>query len=224
RVRRDLPGVVAVESRGGGALAGARNAGTAAARGDLVAFMDDDAEAHPDWVRTLAAGYAGPAILGVGGAIEPRWRARRPGWLPPELDWVVGCSYRGLPTSRLPVRNLIGCNMSFRRDVLRELGGFSIGLGRVGTVPLGCEETELCIRARQRWPAGLLLYEPAARVSHRVGRERERWGYLASRCYAEGMSKARVSRAVGRQDALSSEWSYVRETLPRAFGRGLADF
>src|SRR5207247_342118 len=109
---------------------------------------------------------------------KPAWESGRPRWFPPELDWVVGCSYRGMRTGRGPVRNFIGANMSFRREVLEDLHGFLTSLGRVGTAPLGCEETEFCLRVSQRYPDGVLLYEPTAPVSHRVSRPRTAW----SRC------------------------------------------
>jgi len=126
-----------------------------------------------------------------------------------------------MPTAPAPVRNLIGANMSFRREALDTVGGFTDGLGRVGTRPLGCEETELGIRLRQWRRDVQLLYEPAAVVHHRVTSERVAWAYFCSRCYAEGMSKAMVSRLVGARDALETERRYVRSVLPRAMARGL---
>jgi hypothetical protein len=126
-----------------------------------------------------------------------------------------------MPTAPTPVRNLIGANMSFRRDALDRVGGFTDGLGRVGTRPLGCEETELGIRLRQWRTDVQLLYEPAAVVHHRVTEERAVWRYFCARCYAEGLSKAMVSRLVGARDALETERRYVRSVLPRGIARGL---
>ena len=76
-------------------ISGARNSGIAAARGAIIAFLDDDAIAAPDWLEQLLAGYSSPNVLGVGGAIEPQWQGGRPRWFPPEFDWVVGCTYLG---------------------------------------------------------------------------------------------------------------------------------
>jgi len=210
-------------NRGRRGLSGARNAGVAAADAEIVAFLDDDAEAAPDWLARLLALYDDPRVLGAGGTIEPAWDARRPGWFPEEFDWVVGCSYRGLPQSRTPVRNMIGANMSFRRAVLDEVGGFRDGIGRVGRKPVGCEETELCLRVLRRHPDGVLLHEPLARVAHRVPADRASWSYFWRRCWSEGLSKAVVSRAHGSGPALSSERAYATRVLPAAFGRSLAD-
>jgi len=57
--------------------------------------------------------------------------------LPPELGWVVGCSFTGQPTEPAEVRNVMAAAMSFRRDLVRELGGFAEWIGRIGTTPFG---------------------------------------------------------------------------------------
>lgn len=220
-VRRSAPDVTAIANRGPRGLSGARNTGVRAARAPVLAFLDDDAVAAPDWLERLAAPYADGAVAGVGGAVLPRWRTRRPGWFPEEFAWVVGCSYRGLPEGRAEVRNLIGCNMSFRREAITEVGGFAGSLGRVGARPLGCEETDLCIRIAMRIPGARLVYEPAAAVWHDVPEERARWRYFRRRCFAEGRSKAEVARRVGRARGLASERSYAARTLPRGVGRAL---
>jgi GT2 family glycosyltransferase len=219
RARQALRDVRCVPNTGRTGLSGARNSGVATARGEVLAFLDDDAAAEPDWLERLLGGYADPRVLAVGGSVLPRWASGRPSAFPPEFDWVVGCTYRGMPEAAGPVRNVIGANMSFRRDVLDAVGGFREEIGRVGTVPVGCEETELCLRARRRFPEGIVLYEPGAAVHHRVSAERASWRYFAARCYAEGRSKAQVCRVAGARGALASERAHVAGPLRRAVAR-----
>lgn len=195
-------------------LSGARNTGIEASTGDVVCFLDDDAAAEESWTTHLLAPYDDPNVLGVGGAAIPSWETAAPSWWPGEFGWVVGCSYRGQPTHRAPVRNLMGCNMSVRRTVLDAVGGFDADLGRQGDNQAGCEETELCIRAHQLFADGVFLHEPAAVVHHHVPGARASWGYFRDRCRAEGVSKARMSRSVGQSAALSAESSYVSRVLP----------
>ncbi|MHC6229019.1 glycosyltransferase family 2 protein [Arthrobacter sp. MMS24-T111] len=216
--------VTIVESTGLPGLSGARNTGVGLAESDIVAFLDDDAEAAPDWLERLVALYDDPDVLAVGGKVVPLWESGRPGYFAEELDWIVGCSHRGLPRVASEVRNVIGANMSFRLEVLRQVGGFNQALGRKGTLPLGCEETEICIRSTMGAPGSRIVYEPAALVRHHVPAERATVRYMLSRSWSEGISKAQVSHIVGHKRALGPERRYVRSTLPRAVFSGIRDW
>jgi len=227
RAAAEFVGVTVVPNAGARGLSGARNTALGRAKGDVIAFLDDDAEAAPDWLEQLLAGYADRDVLAVGGSARPRWPGdRRPAKLPAgrgsltgELDWVVGCTYTGQPVTEAPVRNLMGCNMSFRREAFAFAGRFAEDLGRIGRTPLGCEETELCIRLRQAKPEARIVFRPQAVVHHRVTEDRTTWDYLRRRGWGEGLSKAYVSRLVGNDAALSTERDYLSRTIPAAVGR-----
>lgn len=217
-------GVKVIANAGKQGLSGARNTGVEAIGTDVVAFLDDDAAAATDWAELIHAAYADRSVIGVGGSIVPHWESRRPRWFPEEFLWVVGCTYLGMPTERAEVRNLIGANMSLRRDVFTAAGYFSTDVGRVGKKPVGCEETELCIRALAAIDSSRIVYEPAAAVSHLVTRERATWRYFRQRCYMEGISKAQVVRMAGAGQGLSSERAYSSRVLPMGVIRGFGDF
>lgn len=223
RVRTEFPGIVVVENSESHGLSGARNSGIAVAKGSLIAFLDDDATAEPDWLERFSRFFEDTQVLGVGGTVEPEWLSKQPTWFPREFFWVVGCTYQDLPEQPVVVRNPFGGCACYRREIFEMVGGFRTDMGRIGTLPMGCEETELCIRASHYWPQKVFLYEPQARIHHRIPATRASWRYFRSRCFAEGLSKATVAKYVGAKDGLATERTYIVRTLLRGIIRGVRD-
>ncbi|MGI8558781.1 MAG: glycosyltransferase family 2 protein [Solirubrobacteraceae bacterium] len=227
RAQREFPDQRVVANQRQPGISGARNTGVEQASAEIMVFLDDDAIAEPAWLETLLAPYADEAVLGVGGRVLPLWRFGRPSWFPAEFNWVVGCSYVGLPEARTQVRNPIGASLSARRSILDRLGGFDHSMGRVSAdghtrVSGTADETELCIRATRTWPGRYWLYEPAACVHHVVPRSRLSWRFFVGRCRMEGRAKALLTEIAGPNQSLRSERRYVREVLPQGVRRGLS--
>jgi GT2 family glycosyltransferase len=223
RALAELAGCRVEASTHGQGLSGARNTGVDLAKGEVVVFLDDDATPGPGWLDSLRAPIAAPEVIGVAGRVDPAWEGGTPPhWFPPEFGWVVGCDYVGLPAGGEQVRNPIGASMALRRSPLDEVGGFSELVGRVGTLPVGCEETEISIRLAQADPRGRIIRATGGTVHHLVPRDRQTLGYFRSRCYHEGRSKAVLSRLVGSAQGLSSERTYATRTLPLGVLRHLA--
>ena len=222
RASSELNGAEVLESSGPAGLSGARNTGLAAAAQPVTVFLDDDAEARPGWLAPLIEPYHFPDVVATGGHVEPSWPSRRPRWLPREFDWVVGCSYLGMPDTAGAIRNPIGANMSMLTAAAIEAGGFDIAIGRVGSPPAGCEETELAIRLTTRQPGAMIYYAPASAVDHHVAPERVKFIYFLRRCWHEGLSKATVVQVAGASVGLKSERRQVALVIPMQVARELS--
>jgi len=196
-----------VESPGFG-LSNARNKGISEAKGDVVAFIDD-AWADKRWLENLLRNFEDEKVWVAGGKIVPVFDKERPRWLAEELNWIVGCTYKGMPETKAVVRNPIGANMAFRREVFDVAGKFRSEVGRYSKKLLGSEETELCMRLKKIKPEVKVIYDPSAVVYHRVPESRAKLSYALRRAYYEGYSKAILSK----EYELQTEKNYTKTLL-----------
>jgi GT2 family glycosyltransferase len=222
RAEREIECVRVVPNSKTTGPSGGRMTGAELATSPIIAFLDDDAFAEQNWLAHLVKAFEDDRVLGVGGHIDPLWRKPRPSWFPPEFNWIVGCTYKGMRVRDGQVRNLIAANMAVRADVIRRSGGFASKLGPregggavIGVVGERCEETEFCIRASRIFPGGIWLYCPEARVHHVVPAQRTTWRYFVRRCRMEGSAKAVLTGLTGTWDGLGEERRFVL-TLARS--------
>ena len=169
-------------------ISAARNHGIEQATGDVVAQIDDDAIADPQWVEELVSVYESTDAIAVGGKMTPEWVAGKPEFLPEEFYWLIGVTHRGFGESGEEVRNTFGSNISFRREVITELGGFDPNVGRKGDAEIQAHESELCTRLRQEFGRGV-VYNPNAKVAHKVFDYRTEPRWLIERAFWQGYSK-----------------------------------
>ncbi len=193
--KKTIKNVKVVVSDGFG-LSKARNKGVLESKGDIIAFIDDDAWADRYWLERIIKNYLDDEeVYCVGGKIIPVFENSRPKWLPEELDWIVGCTYKGMPEVKSEIRNPIGANMSFRREAFEIAGLFKEEVGRYGKRLLSGEEAEFAMRLKKLNPDAKIVYDPSAIVYHHVPANRCKFGYAIKRAYYEGFSKAILSRA-----------------------------
>jgi GT2 family glycosyltransferase len=192
--------IVVVANQFAGRLGSARNTALLQARAEIVAFLDDDAEAEPDWLERLLAVYAThPEAVAVGGAPRANYGAPRPSWFPPDFEWVFSCHYTSLPDRLAPVRRLIGASMSVRRDEALAVGGFHADYH---------DDMDLSHRiAHQHGPAAV-LYEPRAVIHHHVPPERMTWSYFWRRCFYGNRIKVGVLADLGEAGNMGADLRY----------------
>ena len=184
----DLENVVTHLNEENVGLSQSRNNALEYVTGDVVALIDDDAEADPHWIEELASVYEERDAIAAGGRMVADWIAGKPEFLPEEFYWLIGVTHRGFAEPGEEVRNTFGSNISFRCEVLEELGGFEPAVGRQGEKNLQAHETEFCARMQRKYGRGV-VYNPDAIVAHKVFdfRTDERW--LLKRAFWQGYSK-----------------------------------
>jgi glycosyltransferase involved in cell wall biosynthesis len=199
--------ITVLENKYDGRLGSARNTAVEQATGDIVAFLDDDAAAHHDWLKYLTNPYDRSDVVAVGGAPLPVFETQRPVWFPPQLDWVFGCYYQGLPTELAPVDRLIGASMSARRSALEHIGGFHSD---------NHDDMDMCHRLLHEFPDQLVLLEPRAIVHHNVVGERVTWNYLWRRCFFVNKGKVKAFDDMGSAASMKADVEFVVRSLKRS--------
>ena len=177
------------ENRG---ISFSRTKGAELASGDVVAFIDDDGVAEPDWIETLVDTYERTDAIAVGGYVSPDWVTEKPDFFPEEFYWLVGCTERGFADHMEEVRNTYGSNISYKREVFRSVGGYDPNTGRKGDRHIQAHEAPVGIRLRERYGKGV-VYNRNAVVHHKLFDYRGEFRWLVFRSFWQGYSKRIMS-------------------------------
>jgi glycosyltransferase involved in cell wall biosynthesis len=200
-------------------IAIARNRGWQEAATEFVAYIDDDAQAEPNWLEThlISLKTLKPAPACVTGFVELDWTGGRPAWFPVQYESMLArYDFGSEPLWHKASGYLVTCNAAFRRQVLSDVGGFREGLGHKGGELhwRGGEDNDMFSKLIGE---GLpVYYQPQARVLHLTPPERQTRKYLVWRIYASGSSQAvldAISKKKRKRDLWRSIWLDGRMTV-----------
>jgi len=171
-------------------LSFARNKGWHKAKGQYIAYLDDDAIASVGWLKGIIRAFENsqPKPAAVGGKVIPIWGGTVPDWIN-EKFFLNQLTVHDLGISHFLEGNewLVGTNMSFDRDILEYLGGFNTELGRKGKNLLSNEETEL--RERCYAIGKLFFYSNEIPVQHSISAEQLKRKWFIRRRFWQGVSE-----------------------------------
>ncbi|MEM9804823.1 MAG: glycosyltransferase [Cyanobacteria bacterium P01_D01_bin.56] len=195
-------------------LSSARNTGAKTATGDILAYLDDDAEASSQWLAALLKVYqSNPKVAIAGGKVTLLWPtsvAHPPTWLSQDLSSGLGAYDLGDQVRHIKKPSLTprGLNYSLRKTFLDSVGGFDVNLGRVGKNLLSNEELHMTQVALKRgWE---VLYVPDALVAHNVAPARLKPGWFLSRSWWQGVSECYREQVSGCAGVAQLRWGGER--------------
>jgi len=193
-----FPEVVRVVDEPEAGLCRARNTGAAAARHELLVYVDDDARVAPGWLEHIAHALARPGVVNAGGPICALWPPERePGWPGRDLECLLSVLDLGdAEHSPVPPDVVYGANWAVRRSALLEIGGFDPAFGPAPGRSMNGDEVNVAWRLH-RAGLGTTLYAPGAAAGHRIPAQRISDRFLIERAFNAGLERPQHQAALG---------------------------
>ncbi len=197
-------------------IAHARNIALKNATTQYIAFTDDDAIPHAEWLKTANTTFENISEAGaLTGPIMANWAAEIQdfaSWFPKELYWVIGCTNYEFPSVRT-VRNGFASNLIVNREVAVKCGGFNETFGYNQKSPMAGEEPEFSLRLKKL--GKLTLWNPELSVYHRITHNRLKLSNILIRSYIQGKTIAHLKKLYGN-GAITVETEHA-QTVIEAF-------
>jgi glycosyltransferase involved in cell wall biosynthesis len=170
-------------------LSRARNRGIAATTAPLIANIDDDATADPDWLEKFLTRFAAlpDDVAMIGGEIDPVWQAPPPDWLLPWMKGTLSAASNMGPVPRFiePHEGLFEGNSCYRRAAFASVGNYPVELGRAGNLLLSGEGAIHSLIRAKGWR---LYFDPAALIHHTIHADRLKPMWMRKRMFWQGIS------------------------------------
>lgn len=207
------------EARQGIALA--RNAGVESARGDIIAFVDDDVLVGSSWLSVIAFAFeADPTLAVLGGRLLANPESPMPAWIADVNPAPLGLVDFGDSRRVLTIPYLATANCAFRRSAILEAGMFDVRLGRQPDKLYADEDTDMVLKIQRA--GGCVVYEPAMTALHFVPNHRMTKAYFRRWYFEKGEGSGLVG--TGQRRALFGiafhDYRHVTVALAR-YARGL---
>lgn len=203
-------------------LSKARNIGWKHARGKYVAFIDDDAQASPQWLENIILRFEdlNDNCALVSGSVFPIWEVPPPKWLTKRMKRFLSLIERIDHIGEVADENyLAGTNISYKKACLLEVGGFNEELGRKKGCLLSMEELHLKRKLHRYGYKS--FYQPQIRVDHFIPENRLKRKWFFKRFFWQGRSEARsfiMMNGKKYRERFSILIEYFKHLVERRFG------
>lgn len=208
-------------------LSASRNLGIKEAKGEVIAFVDDDVVLFPNWAEEMVKAYENDNIIGITGPAMPLWEDPSMSWFPEEFSWIMSCTSWNDNNEIREVRNAWGMNMSFRREVFDSGDLFFPDFGlrnsqRLSWIDPPSEDVDLSLRVKRR-TGKRIIYVPSVKVKHRVSRQRLTWKFIVQRSVSVGYQRRMLKRLYLNDNSCEKLLEQEQALIKRIFSKLLPD-
>jgi glycosyltransferase involved in cell wall biosynthesis len=194
--RNNISNIKVLFNDGEHGLSAARNIGLKTAKGEIIAFVDDDVVLYRGWAEGILKAHENDKVIGVTGPAFPLWENDAIAWFPKEFYWIISCTGWGNWSEITEVRNAWGMNMSFKKEAFKKAGDFITSFGLCNSERKSwrdppSEDVDLSMRIKKT-TGKIIIFHPDVKVKHRVYSYRIKQQFVKQRSYSVGYQRRMI--------------------------------